>query len=252
MKFAFLNLQGAPRGNFQLSSLIQAGFVPSVIVEEESKTAQNWRLEHLEDLALPSTHPILRPLETIVQGHKIDVFTVSSHNNKACEKILQNADVDLIILGETRIIRPNIIRQAKTGVINTHPGYIPLVRGNDPVVWAAKYNLPQGCSVHLVNEGVDSGPIILRRQMFMDPDETFSSLMVRIDQLCGEVLVAGLKRFLTPGFSPQPQETDGRPAFKAASPAVKRSVIRHLEMNRHLPSDANISTGPEFSGIGIS
>lgn len=65
-------------------------------------------------------------------------------------------------------------------VVNSHPGYIPLVRGLDAFKWAIYEDLPIGVTTHLIGDEVDAGEIIDRREVPVYKNDTFHALAQRV------------------------------------------------------------------------
>lgn len=97
-------------------------------------------------------------------------------------KLLEPYGVDLIALaGFMRILTPRFVRAYKNRIINIHPALLP----SFPGMHAAKQALESGvkftgCTVHFVDEGVDSGPIILQAVVPVRDDDDEESLLERI------------------------------------------------------------------------
>lgn len=96
--------------------------------------------------------------------------------------LLEPYNVDLIALaGFMRILSPHFVRAYKNRIINIHPALLP----SFPGMHAAKRALESGvkftgCTVHFVDEGVDSGPIILQAVVPVRDDDDEESLLERI------------------------------------------------------------------------
>jgi len=88
-----------------------------------------------------------------------------------------------------------IIAEAPRGVINCHAGALPFYRGRNILNWALINDTRQiGVTVHYVNEGIDTGDIILQRKVTVTDKDTYASLLARAITLCADVLVESLDR----------------------------------------------------------
>ena len=90
---------------------------------------------------------------------------------------MEEACPELILLGNTRIVKPHIFNIASHGCLNFHPGILPWIKGSFPVVWAILKDIPVGSTVHFINEGIDTGEIISQKEVSRDPDDTIESLI---------------------------------------------------------------------------
>lgn len=87
------------------------------------------------------------------------------------------------LAGFMRIISPEFVRLYKHRIMNIHPGLLPSFPGLHAQKQAIEYGVKvAGCTVHFVDEGVDSGPIILQKAVDVldsDSEETLSSRILR-------------------------------------------------------------------------
>jgi len=97
-------------------------------------------------------------------------------------KILKEKKVDLVVLaGYMRILSPYFVRTYKNKIMNIHPALLPSFPGLHAQKQAVEYGVKvSGCTVHFVDEGVDSGPIILQKAVEVSDDDTEESLAEKI------------------------------------------------------------------------
>ncbi len=104
-----------------------------------------------------------------------------------CElaKALQDSRVDLVALaGFMRVLTPAFLRQFPGRVMNIHPALLPSFPGLHVRQKAIDHGVRfSGCTVHFVDEGVDSGPIIIQAVVPVYPDDTEEDLKDRILRL---------------------------------------------------------------------
>tara|TARA_B100001769_G_C22112478_1_gene602321 strand:- start:3682 stop:4443 length:762 start_codon:yes stop_codon:yes gene_type:complete len=113
-----------------------------------------------------------------------------SINNSANLKLISSYNPDLLvsILGN-QIFKKDLINLASKGCINLHTALLPKYRGLMPTFWVLKNNEKYtGVSVFFVDEGIDSGPIILQKKIKID-NKTQSEL-IQITKNIGMELVA--------------------------------------------------------------
>jgi len=97
-------------------------------------------------------------------------------------RILKNNCVDLVILaGFMRIITPTFLKAFPHKIINIHPALLPSFPGIHGQKQALDYGVKlSGCTVHFVDEGVDTGPIIIQSAVQVFDDDTEETLAARI------------------------------------------------------------------------
>jgi methionyl-tRNA formyltransferase len=85
------------------------------------------------------------------------------------------------------ILRSEIIDIFKRGIINLHPSFLPYNRGSYPNVWSIVDGTPIGATIHYIDEGIDTGPIIDQSQIEITPEDTGESLYSRLESACNKL-----------------------------------------------------------------
>jgi len=111
---------------------------------------------------------------------------------------LDRAGVDLVVLtGYMRILSSEFVRHFKNRTINIHPALLPSFRGMDAFQQALDYGVKvTGTTVHLVDEEVDHGPIILQVPVEVKDDDTHESLKARVQEAEYRAYPEALKLFI--------------------------------------------------------
>jgi phosphoribosylglycinamide formyltransferase 1 len=112
---------------------------------------------------------------------------------------LQKAEVDLVVLaGFMRILKGEFLRTFAQRVVNIHPALLPAFPGLEAWKQALDYGVKvTGCTVHFVDQGVDTGAIIAQQTVPVLSDDTAETLHARIQHAEHELYptaVAGLAR----------------------------------------------------------
>ena len=85
------------------------------------------------------------------------------------------------LAGFMRIISPEFVKKYKNKIINIHPALLPSFSGLDAQKQAVDYGSKySGCTVHFVDSGVDTGPIILQKIVKISDEDTEETLSKRI------------------------------------------------------------------------
>jgi phosphoribosylglycinamide formyltransferase-1 len=119
------------------------------------------------------------------------------HFFKAIQTALEAAQIELIVLaGFMRILPAEFIRNAPGPIINIHPSLLPAYPGlnTHERVFAAKETV-HGVTVHLVDEGVDTGPIIAQERFQIETPDDPNSLKQKVHQLEHQLLPAVIAAF---------------------------------------------------------
>jgi len=117
---------------------------------------------------------------------------------------LKAAKVDFIALaGYMRIIGDTLLNAYAGKIVNIHPSILPAFPGLDAIASAFKSGAKKtGVTVHYIDEGVDTGPIIAQRQVDILPGDTLETLEERIHKAEHELYVEVLKKLLEDPSNP--------------------------------------------------
>lgn len=152
-------------------------------------------LQHIEDGSLPVQCQCLivdkeqAYARTRAQQHQIEdyYFNPKSYPNKEAYekdilKVLKDKNVDLIVLsGYMRFIGKVLLEAYPKAIINLHPAYLPEFPGAHSIQDAFEAGVSQtGVTVHYVDEGVDTGPIIRQERVPIDPNWNLETLEVHV------------------------------------------------------------------------
>ena len=113
--------------------------------------------------------------------------------NKELFEYVAKIDPDLVVsVGFMRILAPDFVRRFR--VINSHPALLPNFPGAHAVRDALAAKVTEtGCTVHWVDEGMDTGEIIAQQSIAIEPDDDLASLHERIKILERKLIVKVVK-----------------------------------------------------------
>ena len=97
-----------------------------------------------------------------------EIESIDFHSDKLTVNFVENYDF-IISFGYRYIIKKEIIDLFKSNkIINLHISYLPYNRGGDPNLWSILDNTPSGVTIHLIDEGLDTGDILCQKRIFLD------------------------------------------------------------------------------------
>jgi methionyl-tRNA formyltransferase len=109
------------------------------------------------------------------------IYSEGTNSSETIQKI-KLLSPDLVILGQAGIIKEEILKIPKIGILNAHPGILPYYRGIDCFQWAI-YNHEFdkiGSTIHWVNEGIDTGNIVAKRRYYVSKNDTSLTILDKI------------------------------------------------------------------------
>src|SRR5699024_7651303 len=112
-------------------------------------------------------------------------FASKSEYEKTVLQRLKRANVQWIVLaGYMRIIGEDLLEAYPNKIINIHPSLLPSFPGKDTIEQALEAGVKvSGVTIHYVDEGIDTGPIIAQEPVTVFPKDTSASLQQRIQQV---------------------------------------------------------------------
>ena len=171
-----LGVLGSGKGsNFvAITQAIQNGSLPAEVAVVLSDNPEAGILQHARDLGISAQFIPPGAFRT-----KLDPTAES-----AFIQALQDAQVDLVVLaGFMRILKGDFLRAFEGRVVNIHPSLLPSFPGLEAWKQALSYGVKvTGCTVHWVDQGVDTGPILAQRAVPVLEGDTVASLHQRIQE----------------------------------------------------------------------
>jgi phosphoribosylglycinamide formyltransferase-1 len=188
-------LSGRGSNFLALQAAIARGELPAEIALVVSNVAAAPGLRRARELGLPAA--------AIPHRGEPDR---SSHERRVLYALVE-AKVEWVCLaGYMRLLSPAFLAAYPRRVVNIHPSLLPAFPGADAQRQALEHGVKvSGCTVHLVDDGLDSGPIVLQRTVPVADDDTEETLAARILEQEHQAYAEALRRLLT-----QPWEIDGR------------------------------------------
>jgi phosphoribosylglycinamide formyltransferase-1 len=155
----------------------------------------------IEVACVASNKPGARALERAAEAEVTTrVFARSSFGDRAERDAamadwLDEVEVDLIVLaGYMELLSPEFVRRFRNRVVNVHPALLPSFPGLDAIGQALDHGVRvTGVTVHFVDEGIDSGPIILQRPVGVPYTRDRSQLEREIHEVEHELLPEAIR-----------------------------------------------------------
>lgn len=127
--------------------------------------------------------------------------TKETYDTELAQKLKQH-EVDLVcLIGYMRILTPEFVRQFPRCIINVHPSLMPKFSGagfygqnvHEQVLKSGEKET--GCTIHFVDEGVDTGEIIVQERTTVDPNDTVETLTLKVQELEKKLYPEVIRRF---------------------------------------------------------
>jgi methionyl-tRNA formyltransferase len=177
---------------------------------------------------------VFRGLREVGRTYGFPVVTCGDQNSARAIAQLKQWSPDLAIFTGGNILRDQVLKVSRLGVLNSHLALLPEIRGMSSPEWSLLCGVPLGITIHFMDSGLDTGPILLRREFAGGDDcDSLSDLRNRMIaegiELIAEA-VAGLDRGTLSAVSQAERETDRQ--FFVMHERLKAVAMRRLKNDR--------------------
>jgi phosphoribosylglycinamide formyltransferase 1 len=202
-----LGVLGSGKGSnmVALAEACAAGQIPARIALVIADVADAGILERARERGIPACYLAPGKFRTKLEEDAERAYVAA----------LQEAQVDLVALaGFMRILKSGFLQAFPQRVLNIHPALLPAFPGLEAWKQALDYGAKvAGCTVHLVDQGIDTGPIIVQRSVPVLDTDTPATLHARIQEAEREAYPEAVAAVLSGTLSVQGRRTvRGAPA----------------------------------------
>ncbi|MDO9127376.1 MAG: methionyl-tRNA formyltransferase, partial [Parvibaculum sp.] len=151
------------------------------------------------------------PVHRFAEEHGIPVFTPVSLKGEAEQQAFASLDLDVAVVVAYGLILPKPVLEApRLGCLNLHASLLPRWRGAAPIQRAIMAgDAETGVMVMQMEEGLDTGPVLLAERVRIAADETAGSLHDRLSHIGASLMVRALAALSRGGLEATPQAEDG-------------------------------------------
>ena len=151
---------------------------------------------------------ISTPVKKLAIERSIPVIQPNTLKSEAAAHVLEELKPDLLVIAAYGCILPKTVLSLPVhGSLNVHPSLLPCYRGASPVAFALLGGEQvSGVTIMLMDEGVDSGPIVAKRKVDISAGDTTGSLTDKLAYVGAELLLETLPKWLSGEIKPQAQD----------------------------------------------
>ena len=166
------------------------------------------------------------PLKRFVlsENKEIPVFQPEKVNQREFVEFLKQESPDLIVVAAYgQILKREVLEIPKWGCINVHASLLPRYRGADPIRWMLlRGEKEAGVSIMLMDEGMDTGPILGQKALPIEVEDNYGSLTKKLGQIGGQELLRVIPVWVSGGIKPTPQSEEEA----SYAPKIKKEMLR--------------------------
>lgn len=148
------------------------------------------------------------PTKVLSEKHSIPVLQPQKIRTDEFFNNIKNLNPDLIcVVAYGKILPKNILDIPPYGCINVHASLLPKYRGAAPINWAIiRGERVTGITTMKMDEGMDTGDMLLKREMTIDDEDTGETLSGKLSEMGAEVLIETIKLLKEGRLNPIPQD----------------------------------------------
>lgn len=115
----------------------------------------------------------------------------------------------IVSYGYRHIFNQQIINASKNPIINLHISYLPFNRGAHPNYWSFKDNTQKGVTIHFIDIGIDTGPILLQKKCTFTKIDTLATSYLKLKSEIEKLFYASFDKIITQKIIATPQTRQG-------------------------------------------
>ena len=138
-------------------------YAVSKLFRGKSTVRKQIRNPYLES-ALRHGDGVFRSVREVGRSYGFPVVTCIDQNSPRAVAQLKRWSPDLAIFTGGNILRDEVLNVPRLGILNAHLAVLPEIRGMSSPEWSLLCGVPLGVTIHFMDSGVDTGPILLRRE----------------------------------------------------------------------------------------
>tara|TARA_B100001964_G_scaffold215922_1_gene254725 strand:+ start:221 stop:1144 length:924 start_codon:yes stop_codon:yes gene_type:complete len=152
--------------------------------------------------------PQASPIKEYALEHDLPIFQPNNFRSEEVQDELAELKPDAIVVAAYGKLLPKpVLDVAPLGCLNIHPSILPRYRGPSPVATCLlNGDLITGVTIMLLDEGMDTGPLIAQHEFFLKGNETADGLTTELFKLGGELLQESLPQWQSGELKSEPQD----------------------------------------------
>lgn len=196
MKIVFMGTPDIAVGT--LKALVSAGYDIAAVFTKEDKPVGRKRI---------LTPP---PVKVYAEKEGIPVFQPTTFKDGVAAEIIKKINPDVIVVvAYGKILPKSVLDIPKYGCINGHGSLLPKLRGSSPIQWSiVSGETKTGITTMLMDEGMDTGDILLKSETEIGKDENEEELFLRLTDIAASLMLETLEKIKSGDITPIKQNED--------------------------------------------
>lgn len=150
-------------------------------------------------------------MDGLAAQENVELLRVADLHGDDTLRAVEHFDAEVGLSLAAPILRPSLFRLPRQGTLNLHKGKVPEYRGMPPAFWELWNGEKSiGCTVHWVDEKLDTGDIVAQTAIDREPHATLRGLQLRLDEVGIRLMKEGVSRVLDGAAAKLPQPAGGK------------------------------------------
>ena len=151
------------------------------------------------------------PIVDAACAREIECLQPNTLKSDEIDERLRSSGADaVVVVAYGKMIPGRLLEIPRYGFVNLHPSLLPRHRGPSPIQWSLVCgDRATGVTTMQIDEGMDTGPLLLQRRVPIELEETAEMLAPRLAELGAELVVRTLDELEDGSLTPRPQPADG-------------------------------------------
>lgn len=164
------------------------------------------------------------PVKQLAAEHGLPVYQPRTLRDGSSDALIQSLAPELIVVvAYGCILPPQLLHVARYGCINLHVSLLPRYRGSAPIQWAVlNGDTRTGVTIMQLDEGLDTGDILLVEPVEIGPDVTSGELFEQVSRVGAQTLTSAVEKLAAGQLTPTPQDH----ARATQAPALTKEMAR--------------------------
>ncbi|MFP4458106.1 MAG: methionyl-tRNA formyltransferase [Candidatus Zixiibacteriota bacterium] len=169
--------------------------------------------------------PVANPVRKVADKYEIECLEFDNYKTDEVVDAIKSLNAKLGVVISFKILPEKVFNAPEHGMINLHPSLLPDLRGAAPLNWAiAKGYLKSGITVFFLDKKIDSGNILLQKEVEIGCNETYGDLWYKVQKPSAEILKKAINLIYSGDYKLQNQNSEK----SSYAPRIKQS---HLEID---------------------
>lgn len=166
----------------------------------------------------------------------VSIVRVVDINGDEAQQLLREFGADLGLSLAAPILKRSVFALPRLGTINLHKGRLPDFRGMPPAFWELWHDQPSvGCSIHGVDDKLDTGPLIAESEVRRQRFSTVKGLQLELDDLAIGLTRDAVRSMLDGSAAPRPQPGGKGATFRKPTLQQQAQLQRRLAFRQQVP-----------------